>query len=84
MTSHQRPGATASELDRFVARLRARLAAGATTYGDASFDRHAIDLVDEIQQELEDVCGWGLILWLRLDRLRGRVERFGAKGGGDG
>lgn len=62
-----------THLDRFVARLRARLVTGATTYGDASFTRPAAELVDEVQQELEDVCGWSLLLWIRLDRLRGRV-----------
>ena len=55
-------------LDRFVARRCARLTIGAATYGDASFTRPAVELVDEIQQELEDVCGWGLLLWIRLDR----------------
>ena len=63
-----------AHVDRFIARLRARLAVGAATYGDTSFTRPAVELVDEIQQELEDVCGWGLLLWLRLDGLRGRVE----------
>lgn len=67
-------------LDRFTARLRARLAAGAATYGDHSFTRPAAELVDEIQQELEDVCGWGLLLWMRLDRLRARVERLEPEG----
>jgi hypothetical protein len=64
-----------ADLDRFVARLRARLEAGATTYGDTSFTRPAAELVDEIQQELEDVAGWGFLLWIRLDRLRGAVEQ---------
>ena len=63
-------------LDRFVQRLRARLVAGAATYGDRSFTRPAAELVDEIQQELEDVAGWGLLLWIRLERLRGAVERI--------
>lgn len=63
-------------LDRFVARLRVRLERGAMTYGNASFERPAVELVDEIQQELEDCCGWALILWLRLDALRGRVEEL--------
>jgi hypothetical protein len=68
-------------LDRFVQRLRARLVTGAATYGDASFTRPAVELVDEIQQELEDVCGWGLLLWIRLERLRGAVEQNEQLGG---
>ena len=34
-------------LDRFVARLRARLITGAATYGDTSFTRPAPELVDD-------------------------------------
>ena len=64
-----------ADLDRFVQRLRARLEAGAATYGNTSFTRPAAELVDEIQQELEDVCGWSLLLWIRLERLRGVVEQ---------
>ena len=65
-----------AHLDRFVTRLRARLAAGAREYGDRSFTRPAADLVDELQQEVEDIAGWGLILWIRLERLRGRVGQL--------
>jgi hypothetical protein len=72
------------DVARFVARLRARLATGATTYGDVSFSRPAAELVDEVQQELEDVCGWSLILWLRLERLRKRVGANVAEGGDRG
>lgn len=67
-----------AHLDRFVARLRARLVAGAATYGDASFTRPATELVDEAQQELEDVCGWSLLLWIRLERLKAGVAELGA------
>lgn len=56
--------------DAFLARVRRRLEAGAAEYGDASHQRPNDDLVDEIQQELEDVCGWAAILWAKLDRLR--------------
>ena len=67
---------TAADLDRFVGRLRARLAAGAREYGDASFQRSAADLVDEVQRELADVCGGSLILWVRLDRLHGALRHL--------
>jgi hypothetical protein len=70
-------------VDRFVARLRARLIAGAAIYGNASFTRPAPELVDEVQEELEDVCGWSLLLWIRLERLRQSVEATG-QGGTDG
>ena len=69
-----------AHLDRFVTRLRTRLEAGAATYGDRSFTRPAAELVDEIQQELEDVCGWSLLLWIRLARLRGAVEQHELEG----
>jgi hypothetical protein len=72
------------DVDRFVERLRARLQAGARTYGDSSFTRPAGELVDEVMQELEDVAGWSLILWSRVARLRERVERLDAAGGSDG
>ena len=71
---------SAHALDRFTARLRARLEAGAREYGDTSFSRPAAELIDEIQQELEDVAGWGFLLWVRLDRLREHVTRLGAAG----
>jgi len=70
-------------LDRFVTRLRARLNAGSIEYGNASFERPAAELIDEIQQELEDVAGWGFLLWLRLSRLRAHVARVAAEGDDD-
>lgn len=62
-----------ADLARFVGRLRDRLEAGAREYGDQSFTRPANALVDEIQH----VCGWALILWVRLDRMRARVAQLG-------
>lgn len=88
LPSHLSPTAQVRQLavalDRFVARLRKRRVAGATTYGDASFERPAAELVDEAMEELEDVCGWSLLLWVRLDRLHARVERVAERGGEDG
>ena len=60
-------------LEEFVRRLRARLKVGARTYGDASLARPKRDLIDEIQEELEDVAGWSVLLWHRLERLRERL-----------
>src|SRR5262249_47533532 len=54
----------------FTAEVERRLEAGARAYGDASFDKPAHELIDEIEQELDDVMGWGFIEWVRLRRLR--------------
>jgi hypothetical protein len=73
-----------ADLARFVERLRVRLDAGAKTYGNTSFTRPAADLVDEVMAEVEDICGWSLLLWIRLDRLHAQVESLSEKGGTDG
>ncbi len=57
----------------FSARVRERLEAGRTEYGDTSFERPPGELLEEIQQELCDVCGWSFILFERLERLRRRL-----------
>lgn len=76
------PAPLDGEVDRFVERLRARLVAGAATYGVASLQRPCQELIDEIQEELEDVAGWGLVLWVRLERLRDQVANLD-QGGAD-
>lgn len=55
---------------KFVEALDKKMQAGYETYGDESFDLLAGDLVEEIQQELLDVCGWSLVLWGRLERMK--------------
>lgn len=72
------------DLDAFIERLRVRLEAGARQYGDSSFRRPPAELLSEIQDELVDVAGWGLVLWARIARLRERVERLDAAGSNDG
>lgn len=71
------------DLDRFVHHLRARLEIGARVYGNTSFRRPEVELIDEVQAELEDVAGWGL-LRVRMERLRARIERAQPPGGSDG
>ena len=66
----------------FLAQLQERLEVGARQYGDWSFRRPPAELLDEIQAELCDVAGWGLLLWSRVERLRERVAGLDATGGG--
>ena len=61
---------TAELCEEFLARVRARMAAGAAEYGDKSFQAPAPKTIDEIQQELADVCGWSAVLYVRLERLK--------------
>lgn len=58
----------ATEWPEFVANVEARLRRGVRDYGDKSFSAPPTTLINEIKQELLDVCGWGFILWDRLDR----------------
>lgn len=63
-----------AHVDRFLARLQARMVQGRIEYGDRSFRRPACDLIDEVQQELEDVSGWSAILWSRLEHIKERLR----------
>jgi hypothetical protein len=54
----------------FFKRLFARLEAGAREYGNKSYSRDPVELMDEIQQELLDVCGWGCIQFERLEKMK--------------
>ena len=53
----------------FSERLQAKLAKGYIEYGDGSFDLPLTELVAELKAECEDISGWGLVLWSKLDRL---------------
>src|SRR5687767_2511072 len=55
--------------ETFKAKLRERLIAGASTYGDASFNMKAPQLLHEIAQEFLDVPGWAFILWVEYPEL---------------
>ena len=62
------------QIQHLVESLRPRLAAGASEYGDRSYDRHAHQHLAEIREEILDICGWSAIL---LERLRRLEERGG-------
>jgi hypothetical protein len=57
----------------FTAAVARRLEAGREDYGDRSFTRPPPELVDEIAEELLDVCAWSFILWHRVEGLRDRL-----------
>jgi hypothetical protein len=62
---------------QFVRMLEARLEAGAREYGDKSFDAPLGQLIDELQQEIIDQCGWSFIAFVRAERLRTKIVDFG-------
>jgi hypothetical protein len=53
----------------FVSAVAARLEKGREAYGNRSFSRSPGELVDEIEEELLDVCAWSFILFSRLHEL---------------
>lgn len=55
---------------QFMAMVKGRLNAGRATYGDTSFSLPPLQLLEEIQAEILDICGWSFILWERVERLR--------------
>jgi hypothetical protein len=58
----------------FAVILEKRLEAGFRAYGDGSFSRRTDGLLEEIQQELLDTCGWSYILWSKVEALRKRLS----------
>lgn len=71
--------ATRAAFAEFCRRVEARLAQGARVYGDSSLDLPTPRLLNEIQQELEDVAGWSVLLWARLERIRKQHEEIRAR-----
>ena len=58
-----------SDFKRFRKLLKNRMYIGEIEYGDSSFDRHPVEIVKEIQEELLDVCNWSFIMWRRMEKL---------------
>lgn len=44
------------------ARIKRRLETGMAVYGDNSFGKSSMELIQMIKEELEDAIGWGYIL----------------------
>lgn len=60
----------------FFELLRGRLRKGAETYGDQSFREPLNRTLEEIEQELLDVCGWSYVAWKRIRALVAAAERL--------
>ena len=56
--------------------VKTRLIMGAKSYGDVSFRRGPIELIDEVDQEVLDIIGWGFILHHRLMRIKKATKRL--------
>lgn len=59
-----------ADWERFAAKVHARLVQGERVFDNRSLDKPHLDLIEEIQQELEDIAGWGVLLWIRLERVK--------------
>ncbi len=64
-------------IDSFVEALHSKLQAGHHEYGDKSFSRDPLELVDEILEELLDINGWSFILRVRLLKIRVAIDVSG-------
>lgn len=59
--------------DEFCGRIRRRLEMGKRVYGDSSFERPLVSLVEEIRQEALDQAGWAFLAYARLAELERKV-----------
>ena len=59
-----------ADWERFASKVHARLVEGERVFDNRSLDKPHLDLIEEIQQELEDIAGWGVLLWIRLERIK--------------
>jgi hypothetical protein len=65
----------------FAEAVRRRLVMGARTYkAEPASEKPLPMLLDEIATELEDLAGWGAILWLRVQALRAKAQAVKAFG----
>lgn len=60
----------------FINKLDKKMLEGYKEYGDVSFNRKSTDLVGEIEQELLDICGWSLILWVHLNEIKKKSKKL--------
>jgi hypothetical protein len=57
----------------FMAMLDKKMTKGFKEYGDKSFKRKPKALANELEEELLDIVGWGLILYVRMQELKKKL-----------
>ena len=60
----------------FSEKLIERLKAGHKEYGDGSFNKPVTALVDELIEELYDICGWSFVALAHLKDVRHLAEHI--------
>lgn len=60
--------------DSFIKTLDARLEQGYKEYGDASFDRPPDELLNELEEEIYDIFGWGFIMLIKLQGMKEKIK----------
>ena len=59
---------------KFLQQVEAKMDRGRTEYGDKSFYKPDGILLGDIQEELIDVCGWSIILWTKIEKLKSSIK----------
>jgi hypothetical protein len=59
----------------FTQAVQRRLDAGRGSYGDRTFTRDPVAIIDEALDEAKDLAGYAYILWHRLERLKTALDR---------
>lgn len=68
----------AALLEAWLNRVRQKCRCGAVEHGNKSFGLRGEQVLEEIRDELADVCGWSHILDMRLSRLAPALQRMEA------
>lgn len=66
------------EFKAFMREILVRMEAGHQEYGDKSFLKPPLALVEEIKEEVLDVCGWAFILYRRVSKLAEKAAELDA------
>ena len=60
---------------KFTKELDKKMLKGFKEYGDLSFNLSPDKLIEEMIEEVIDISGWGMILYVRLQELKKEYEK---------